>query len=80
MLKNLSRLECMVNNKVGHFYCDYDTPLEVAKEMLFQFQKYIGQVEDAHKAAKEQHEEKVAQESNSKVEPIVEPKDEMLEA
>lgn len=46
MLKNFSRLECTVNDKVGQFFCEFDTPLECAKEMLFQFQKYIGQVED----------------------------------
>jgi hypothetical protein len=50
MLKNCTRLECVVNEKVGHFYCDIDTPLPVVKEMIFQFQKYIGLVEDQIRA------------------------------
>ena len=53
MLKNCTRLECVVNEKVGHFYCDIDTPLPVVKEMIFQFQKYIGLVEDQIRAQEE---------------------------
>ncbi len=54
MLKNCSRLECVVNDKMGHFYCDIDTPLPVVKEMIFQFQKYVGLVEDQVRAQEEQ--------------------------
>ncbi len=50
MLKNCTRLECVVNEKTAHFYCDIDTQLEVVKEMLFQFQKYVGHVEDQVRA------------------------------
>jgi hypothetical protein len=53
MIKNLSRLESIIDGKVGHFTCDVDTPLHSVKEMLFQFQKYIGQIEDAVKASQE---------------------------
>ena len=62
MLKNISRLESVVGDKIGHFYCDNDTPLHVAKEMLFQFQKYIGQVEDNIKA---QHDAKIKAEQEA---------------
>jgi len=63
MLKNITRLESIVNypskdqeeneviiSKSGHFYCDNDTPLQVAKEMILQFQKYIDGVEEEAKA------------------------------
>ncbi len=60
MLKNCTRLECIVNDKTGHFYCDMDTPLLVVKEMIFQFQKYVGLIEDQIRA---QEEAKKAQEA-----------------
>ena len=50
MLKNISKLEIYVEGKVYQFLCDPDAQLVHAKEALFQFQKYIGQVEDAIKA------------------------------
>jgi hypothetical protein len=58
MLKNCTRLECIVNEKTGHFYCDIDTPLPIAKEMIFQFQKYIGLVEDQVRTAEEEAKKK----------------------
>ncbi len=66
MLKNCTRLECTVNEKTGHFYCDIDAPLPVVKEMIFQFQKYIGLVEDQVRAHEEQ---KKQEESNSEIPP-----------
>jgi hypothetical protein len=50
MIKNLSQIELLVENKVCRFICDHDTSLVIVKEALFQFQKYIGQIEDAAKA------------------------------
>jgi hypothetical protein len=50
MLKNISKLEIQVGEKMYHFYCDHDSPIEHVKEALFQFQKYVGQIEDAVKA------------------------------
>lgn len=50
MLKNISKLEIQVGEKVFQFLCDMDSPLDNVKEALFQFQKYIGQVEDQVKA------------------------------
>ena len=46
MLKVIAEFEAKVNDKVGRFHLDQDTPLPVAKEMCFQFIKYIGQIED----------------------------------
>ena len=45
MLKNLSRLESTVNDKVAHLYLDQDTPLHVVKEMLIEFLTYVGNIE-----------------------------------
>lgn len=70
MLKTSAKLECVVNEKIGHFYCDNDTPIPVAKEMLFQFQKYLGQLEDSIKSAEET---KKAQEEADKLQALPEP-------
>ena len=72
MLKNVTRLECIVDGKTAHFYCDNDTPLHVAKEMLFQFQKYVGHVEDNARAQYEAAKEKEEADSNveSKIEEL----------
>ena len=50
MLKNIVRLEHVIDGKVGHFLCDNDTPIPAAKEMCFQFLKYLGHIEDQIKA------------------------------
>lgn len=54
MLKNICRLESIVEERVGHFLCDNDTPLHIVKEMLFQFQKYVGMLEDSSKKSQEE--------------------------
>lgn len=46
MLKNISKLELKVGEKTYQFICDNDSPLSDIKEAIFQFQKYIGVVED----------------------------------
>ena len=56
MLSNLVQLFHQVENKACRFICDHDTPLNTIKEALFQFQKYIGQVEDAAKAQQAEQE------------------------
>lgn len=65
MIKNYTRLECMVNEKSAHFYCEMDTPLDVVKEMLFQFQKLVGHVEDQVRS--NQEEQKKLEESFSEM-------------
>lgn len=57
MLKNLSQLEHTVENKVFRFVCDNDAPIHFVKEALFQFQKYIGQIEDMAKQQQQQSEQ-----------------------
>jgi len=56
MLKVIAKFESVVENRVGHFLLDHDTPITVAKEMCFNFLKYIGQMEDQAKAAAQQAE------------------------
>lgn len=63
MQKMLTQLEFKVAEKVYHFICDPDSPLEHVKEALFQIGKYVGAIEDAIKAqqAKEAAEKAKAQ-------------------
>jgi hypothetical protein len=61
MLKNIVKLEFMIADKVYHFLCDNDSPIEHLKEAIFQMQRYIGQIEDnakAQLAAQKEAEEK----------------------
>ncbi len=66
MLKNIVKLEFMVADRIYHFLCDNDSPLEHIKEALFQCQKLIGQIEDNIKsqleAQKAQENQEVAPE------------------
>lgn len=77
MIKNVSKLEIKISEKIYQFFCDQDSPLAEAKEALFQFQKFVGQIEDAVKAQQEQAakeaEEKEAAEKAKAEEPKVEP-------
>lgn len=52
MLKQVLQFVAKVGEKEGLFHFDHDTSLEAAKEMGFQFMKYLGQIEDAAKAQK----------------------------
>lgn len=58
MLKSKALLECSVNERIGHFYCDNDTPVPVAKEMLNQFKIFLEKIEEAAAKAKEELEKK----------------------
>lgn len=51
MLKDIKQFESEIEGKMGRFMVEYDTPISVAKEMLFQFLKILGQIEDNYKAA-----------------------------
>ena len=53
MLKNLSQLTHTIAGKAYTFVCDVDSTLENIKESLFQFGKYVGQIEDQVKAQQE---------------------------
>jgi len=50
MNKLMVKFDCKVNEKVGLFFLDAETSTVEAKEMMFAFLKYLGQIEDAQKA------------------------------
>lgn len=54
MLKNISRLEHIIGNKVYHLLCDSDCPIPEVKEALVQFLTYLSKVEESIKSAQEQ--------------------------
>jgi hypothetical protein len=72
MLKNLSRLEFMVEDKIGHFYLDSDTPIGHVKEMFFQGLKYVGALENQIKANIESEKAKEVQAIDQEI-PVVIP-------
>lgn len=49
MLKNISKLECKINERTFVFLADMDSPLAEVKEALFQFIKFTGDIEEAHR-------------------------------
>jgi hypothetical protein len=53
MLKQISQLECVIADKIYQFTCSPDSSIEHVKEALFQFLKFVGQIEDNAKAAQE---------------------------
>ena len=75
MLKNLCQLEYVMENKVCRLLCDNDMPLVLIKEALFQFQKYVGHIEDAVKVQQEQSKAEEKPIEEHKVEPIEENQD-----
>jgi len=53
MLRNLAALEVKIENRMIQLICDNDCPLAYVKEALFQYQKYVGHIEDQVKAQQE---------------------------
>ncbi len=79
MLKNLSQLEIKIGDRTYQFLCAIDAPISEAKEALFQFQKYIGQIEDNVKAQQEaQKAEEAQKEAENKPAPDIAPVQEDL--
>lgn len=75
MLKSLAQLTHTVEDKVCQFICEHDTPISTIKEALFQFQKYIGHVEDVARIQAEAHQKAPIVESVSeKIVPFSEDK------
>jgi hypothetical protein len=64
MLSNLVKLEVKIGEKVFQFLSDHDASIELVKEAVFQFQKYVGNIEDQIKAkqAKIEADKKAAEE------------------
>jgi len=54
MLKNITQLEHIIEGKSYKFMCDIDANIPAIKDALFQFMKFVGQIEDQIKAKKEE--------------------------
>ena len=64
MLKNLVKFEHTAENKVGQFLCEYDTPINAAREMLCKFLSHLDTIESDVKAQQEKiHAEAAAQQN-----------------
>lgn len=74
MLSNLSKLQVQIDNKVYQLLCDVDSPLPSVKEALFQFQKFVGKVEDDVKAQQEKALEEAKAKESSQDLPVEESK------
>jgi hypothetical protein len=46
MLKNITKLEHKIGERVFQLLCDNDSLFAEVKDALFQFMKYVGQIED----------------------------------
>lgn len=68
MLTTISKMECIIDGKRYMFYCDTDSPITSCKEALFQFQKFVGQIEDNAKKAQEELDKKAQEELDKKEE------------
>ncbi len=53
MLKQLTQLEFKIGDRIYHLTCAPDSPITEIKDALFQFLKFVGQVEDSAKAQQE---------------------------
>jgi hypothetical protein len=54
MLKQLSQLEHKIEERIYHFLCDPNSPLEHVEESLFQFISYVRKIREAVKVQQEQ--------------------------
>ena len=48
MLKNISKLECKINDKDFQFTCDCDCSTQLVKHALIKFLRYADEVEDSN--------------------------------
>jgi hypothetical protein len=55
MIKNIVRLESIINEKVGHLLLENDCPIEVAEHMLLEFLQYLGKLKEQAKAQAAQY-------------------------
>lgn len=68
MLKNLSKLEVVIEDKVYQFICDHDAQIHHVKDALSQFIAYAVQFEEA---VKKHMEDAKAAQQNAPVNPPV---------
>jgi hypothetical protein len=53
MQKQLTQFKSVINDIENYFHFDTNCPVDVAKAALFECLKWIGQIEDAAKAAQQ---------------------------
>jgi hypothetical protein len=70
MIKLIAQYESIVEGKIGRFFMDHDTPINIAEQMACEFLTYLGTVKaqakaqaDAAKAAENPVPEKVQEEA-----------------
>lgn len=61
MFKNVAKFEFVVAERVYHFFCDQDSPIDHVKDAIFQLQKAIFLIEQ--KAKEDQEKAKEAAEA-----------------
>ncbi len=67
MMKNMVKLEHVIGDRVFHFLCDNDSPLNEVKDAVLEFLKYVGKIEDQVKAQQAQAEAQKAADEAAKV-------------
>ncbi len=72
MLKNISRLEHAIGDRLFHLTCDQDSPLHEVKDAVLEFLKFICRVEDDVKAKAVAEAEQAAKEAVDSAVPLVE--------
>lgn len=53
MLKNLAQFKSVIQGMENTFHFEQGCPISIAKESLFECLKWLGQIEDQARAAKE---------------------------
>ena len=71
MIKNIAKFETEIEDRTYQLLCELDSPIGHAKEFVFQFLKYLGQVEDNLKAQMEELKAKKEEKENVDVEPAI---------
>ena len=66
MITNFSEIQINIDSKICRFYVQQDMPIDHVKEVLFQLQKYIGQVEDQYKAQLEKQKQEQEEKNKEK--------------
>ena len=61
MFTNLAKFEFKVADKVYHFLCDVDSPIEHVKEVVFQLSQAVGQLEKMAKERADQQQQQIDQ-------------------
>jgi hypothetical protein len=64
MLKNISKLECIIGEKPYQFLCEMDSPLSDVQKAIQEFQNFVNKIEETVK----EEQAKLALEEKEKLE------------